>query len=236
VSEAKTHLDLFSGIGGFALAARWAGFTTVQFVEMDPFCQQKLNKNFPGVPIHPDIKTFGGVPDIYLLTGGFPCQGLSVAGKQKGWEDERTQLWFDMFRIIKQSRPKYIIIENSIRLLYVGYDGIRGQLKSIGYETEAIPVTGFSFGAQHRRKRLYIVAYTGGIRQQGCRVTSVLRERLLSKQALRVFPGWRERSAIPTPRTFRGINGIPNGVDRVKALGNAIVPQIAYQIMKAMGL
>ena len=134
-----THLDLFSGIGGFALAARWAGIETVQFVEIDPFCQKVLTKNFPGVPIHDDIKTFayserGGrngqtisiqpgesrqesdVPTWsdkrpFLLTGGFPCQPFSCAGKRRGKEDDRA-LWPEMLRVIQEVRPYWIIGEN----------------------------------------------------------------------------------------------------------------------------
>ena len=108
-----THLDLFSGIGGFSLAARWAGIQTVQFVEIDKFCQQVLRKNFPGIPIHDDIKTFDGTkyPNVFLLTGGFPCQPFSCAGKRMGAEDDRA-LWPDMLRVRQEVRPYWIIGEN----------------------------------------------------------------------------------------------------------------------------
>jgi len=128
-----THLDLFSGIGGFALAARWAGIKTVQFVEIDKFCQQVLRKNFPGIPIHDDIKTFtntdrNGLQEPwakqqtsgdrqlfqdrpFLLTGGFPCQPFSCAGKRRGKEDDRY-LWEEMLRVIKEFKPRWIIGEN----------------------------------------------------------------------------------------------------------------------------
>lgn len=108
-----THIDLFSGIGGFSLAARWAGIQTVQFVEIDKFCQQVLRKNFPGIPIHDDIKTFDGTkyPNVFLLTGGFPCQPFSCAGKQRGTDDNRY-LWPEMLRVISEVRPCWIIGEN----------------------------------------------------------------------------------------------------------------------------
>ena len=107
------HVDLFSGIGGFALAARWAGLETVQFVEIDPFCRKVLQKNFKGVPIHDDIKTFDGTkyPNVFLLTGGFPCQPFSCAGKQRGTNDDRY-LWPEMLRVISEVRPCWIIGEN----------------------------------------------------------------------------------------------------------------------------
>ena len=111
--ETMNHVDLFSGIGGFALAARWAGLETVQFVEIDPFCRKVLQKNFKGVPIHDDIKTFDGTkyPNVFLLTGGFPCQPFSCAGKQRGTNDDRY-LWPEMLRVISEVRPCWIIGEN----------------------------------------------------------------------------------------------------------------------------
>src|SRR5689334_7839605 len=106
------HLDLFSGIGGFALAARWAGFETFLFCEIDPFCQKVLNKNFPKVPIFGDIKFLSvQYHQVDILTAGFPCQPFSVAGKQKGKNDDRY-LWPETFRIIKLSHPHWLILEN----------------------------------------------------------------------------------------------------------------------------
>src|SRR5690242_14537733 len=104
------HLDLFSGIGGFSLAAGWAGFTTVQFCEIDPFCQKVLAKNFPGVPIHDDIRTLAGesLGPIDLITGGFPCQPFSVAGKRRGADDDR-HLWPEMARLVGECRPRWVL-------------------------------------------------------------------------------------------------------------------------------
>ena len=96
------HLDLFSGIGGFALAARWAGFETIGFCEIDKYAQKVLKKNFPGIPIYEDVTKLNGsqFKDIYLLTGGFPCQDISIAGKGAGIEGERSGLWSELHRII----------------------------------------------------------------------------------------------------------------------------------------
>ena len=107
----NTHLDLFSGIGGFALAAKWAGYETIQFVEIDPFCHKVLKKHWPDVPIHSDIKTFDVTKyngSIDLITGGFPCQPYSVAGKRLGKADDRA-LWPEMLRIISEIRPAWVI-------------------------------------------------------------------------------------------------------------------------------
>src|SRR4051812_45727132 len=108
-----THLSLFSGIGGIDLAAQWAGFETVAFVEKDKFCQQILVKHWPEVPIYDEIKTFDGsvFADITLLTGGFPCQPFSQAGKRRGKEDDRY-LWPEMLRVISEAKPTWVVGEN----------------------------------------------------------------------------------------------------------------------------
>lgn len=120
------HLDLFSGIGGFALAARWMGWETVQFVELDKFCQRVLEKNFPGVPIHGDIKTFDGTRfrgAVDIVTGGFPCQPFSTAGKRKGKADDRY-LWPEMLRVIGEARPTFVVGENVAGIISMGLDQV----------------------------------------------------------------------------------------------------------------
>jgi DNA (cytosine-5)-methyltransferase 1 len=105
-------IDLFSGIGGFSLAATWAGIKPVQFVENDEYCQKVLKKNFPEVPIHGDIKTFkGSAGSADIVSGGFPCQPFSLAGQRRGSEDDRA-LWPEMLRVIKEVRPSWAICEN----------------------------------------------------------------------------------------------------------------------------
>ena len=132
----KKHLDLFSGIGGFALAARWAGIETVGFCEIDKYAQKVLQKNFPGVPIYEDVNKLNGseFKDIYLLTGGFPCQDISIAGKGAGIEGERSGLWSELFRIIGEVRPKYALIENVPALTFRGGTRVIGDLTEIGYD------------------------------------------------------------------------------------------------------
>lgn len=128
-----THVDLFSGIGGFALAARWAGIKTVQFVEIDPFCHKVLNKNFPGVPIHDDVKTFkysGASP--FILTAGTPCQPASCAGKRRGAEDDRW-LWGEVDRVIRHVKSRWIILENVLGLATLAeqYSDIKVENKTV---------------------------------------------------------------------------------------------------------
>ena len=157
----RKHLDLFSGIGGFALAARWAGIETIGFCEIDKYAQKVLQKNFPGVPIYEDVTKLNGseFKDIYLLTGGFPCQDISIAGKGAGIEGERSGLWSELFRIIGEVRPRYALIENVPALTFRGGTRVIGDLAEIGYDTEWQIVGADDVGAPHRRKRIWIVAY-----------------------------------------------------------------------------
>lgn len=156
------HLDLFSGIGGFALAAKWAGIETVQFVEIDKFCQQVLAKNFPNVPIHNDIKTFKFDDEIYLLTGGFPCQPFSCAGKRKGFQDDRY-LWPEMLRVIKETNPRWIIAEN-VPGIISHIDTVLDDLEREGYTTETYLIPAVAVGAPHKRERVWIIANRHGKR------------------------------------------------------------------------
>lgn len=112
-----THIDLFSGIGGFSLAAQWAGFKTIVFCEKDEFCQKVLKKHWPEVPLIPEIRDFDGTKwrGATLLTGGFPCQPFSSAGRKRGKKDDRY-LWPEMLRIISEARPTWIIAENVINI------------------------------------------------------------------------------------------------------------------------
>jgi DNA (cytosine-5)-methyltransferase 1 len=157
------HLDLFSGIGGFALAARWMNWTTVQFVEIDSFCQKVLTKNFPNIPIHGDIKTFNGTKyrgAIDILTGGFPCQTFSLAGL--GAMD--LTLWKEMFRVIKQSGPWCVVVENVYGILArkggMALEIVCADLESEGYEVQPFIIPACSKGAPHRRERVWIIAYS----------------------------------------------------------------------------
>uniref|UniRef100_A0A6M3KML2 Putative methyltransferase n=1 Tax=viral metagenome TaxID=1070528 RepID=A0A6M3KML2_9ZZZZ len=165
------HLDLFSGIGGFAYAAQqvWDDdYECVGFVEIDPFCQAVLKLRFPGVPIHDDIKTFGGEQGepigeesrIDLLTGGFPCQPFSAAGLRRGKADNRW-LWKDMLRVIQEVRPSWIIAENVYGLLTMQgglvFDEIISDMENEGYEVQPFIIPACAKNAPHRRDRVWII-------------------------------------------------------------------------------
>ena len=159
----KTHLDLFSGIGGFALAAKWNGYRTVGFCDNEPYAQAVLKKHWPEVPCHKDIREVRG--DLYagvtLLTGGFPCQPFSVAGKQRGKDDNRY-LWPEMLRVIREARPAWIIGENVAGIVNLALDTVCADLEAEGYEVEPVIIPACAVDAPHRRDRVWIIARNVG--------------------------------------------------------------------------
>ena len=157
-------LDLFSGIGGFALAASWVWeeeLELIGFCEKDKYCQKVLTKNFPDIPIYPDITKLDGkeFTDIDLVTGGFPCQDISVAGKGAGIDGKRSGLWSELLRIISEVQPRYALIENVPMLIHRGLGRVLCDLTQIGYDCEWQIIGADDVGARHRRKRIWIVAY-----------------------------------------------------------------------------
>jgi len=234
--EKPTHLDLFSGIGGFALAAGWAGFETVGFCDNEPYAQAVLKKHWPNLPIHNDIKSLDGTKyrGTKLLTGGFPCQPFSCCGKQRGKEDNRY-LWPEMFRIIQEARPTWVVGENVANIVGMALDQVHIDLESKGYQVESVIIPACAVNAQHRRDRVWIIAndairgMEGGSKEKIC-----WKSRIQKNQDGRGFQNISELSSISSPRICRTSDGIPNRVDRLKGLGNAIVPQVAYQIIKGI--
>jgi DNA-cytosine methyltransferase len=158
-------LDLFSGIGGFALGLDSTGFfETVKFVEMDKYCQKVLQKNFPNIPIEEDIKNVKGKEyEADVITGGFPCQPFSVAGKQKGTNDNRY-LWPEMLRLIREVKPEFVIGENVQGLINlqngVVLRQVQDQLESEGFEVQCFLIPASGIGAWHQRYRVWIVGHS----------------------------------------------------------------------------
>lgn len=307
------HIDLFSGIGGFALAAdRVWGDVEHTFVEIDPFCQQVLRKHWKGSLLYDDIRTFTysdwtgsrtparktnanwqeihkeyakqsqsessrqnnasensqcercsyGKPEkertevwqqrqsgsgnenrVYLLTGGFPCQPFSVAGKRKGTEDNRY-LWGEMFRVIHEFQPTWIIAEN-VRGLLTWSEGLVFEqvcldLEAEGYEVQPFIIPACSVNAPHRRERIWFIANRSDSGDESLRKP---------QDSLLRYPewdrDWRE-VALATCNVrvddgisagldkFGGFTGARHRTERLKALGNSIVPQVAEQIMLSM--
>jgi len=160
-----THGSLFSGIGGFDLAARWMGWDNVFHVERDPFCREVLAHHFPEAQSFDDVKAFDATPfrgRLRVLSGGFPCQPFSAAGKRAGTSDDRY-LWPEMFRIIREARPTYVVAENVRGLISwnegLVLDTVCADLEGEGYEVLPVVLPAASVNAPHRRDRIWIVAY-----------------------------------------------------------------------------
>jgi len=154
------HLDLFSGIGGFSLALESTGhFETVGFVEWDKWCRKVLSKHWPDVKQRGDITKVGGdeFGEIDIITGGFPCQPFSQAGKRRGKEADRW-LWPEMLRIIDTAKPRWVIAENVAGIIRMELDTVLADLETIGYTTGAVVVPAVATDAPHRRDRVWIVA------------------------------------------------------------------------------
>ena len=170
-------LDLFSGIGGFSYGLEKTGFQTVAFCEMDKYCKLVLQKHWKGTKIYNDVKEItkekleaDGVELPEIITGGFPCQPFSIAGKQKGTNDDR-HLWPEMFRIIKELKPRWIIGENVRGIVNIQdgvvFETVCTDLESEGYEVQAFNIPAAGVGAPHRRERIWIVANSRRTLRQG---------------------------------------------------------------------
>lgn len=226
------QLDLFAGIGGFSLAASWFGVETTQFVEIDPYCQQVLSKNFPGVPIHDDITTFTATPGQFdIITAGFPCQDASEANPHgRGLEGERTGLFYQVVRIAGDVKPKFLLMENVPMLLKRGFGDVLCELARLGMYAEWCCLRASELGAPHARKRLFIIAYPaspGTPRHQSPAQTQ-------SNQAFISGDSWWQHHPHPQPSIPCLDAGLPKGLATTlcRVLGNTVVPQcaaIAYQ-------
>jgi DNA (cytosine-5)-methyltransferase 1 len=233
------HLDLFSGIGGFALAAQMAGgIKTVAFCEIDPWARQVLTKNFPGVPIHDDVKTLNpkNYGTIDLITGGYPCQPFSQIGKREGENDDR-HLWPEVLRIVASARPRWILCENVVGHITMGLDQVLADLESIGYSAQATVIPACAVDAQHRRDRVWIIANANRGRCEqlrGGESSEEHGEREIPRVERLCSDPHGGASWITEPRVDRVVNGLSGRVDRLRGLGNAIVPQIAAEILRCM--
>lgn len=182
-------LDLFSGIGGFSLGLEKTGkFKTAGFCEIEPHCKKVINKNFFGVPVFDDITKLNIKEGDYdVFTGGFPCQDISIAGKNNGIDGEKSGLWKEYKRLIKQGKPKYAIIENVFALLGRGLEVILQDLAEIGYDATWTLYDTRYFGKPQRRRRVYIIAVRDGIPANSDLFETGLRNLPESKSMLESF-------------------------------------------------
>jgi len=166
------HVDLCSGIGGFALGFQWAGLSPQPqlFCDIEPWCRKILQQHWPNVPVASDVKELASdperfVPDCDILTAGYPCQPFSFAGKRKGEEDDR-HIWPHILKIIAFKRPTWCIFENVYGHISLGLDSVLSDLEAEGYTTRTFVVPACGVNAPHKRNRLWIVAYTNSPRQR----------------------------------------------------------------------
>lgn len=234
-------LDLFAGIGGFSLAAHWLGWETIAFVEKDEFCQKVLRKNFNGVPIYDDIREFNGkqfAGTVDVICGGFPCQDISIAGKQAGLEGKRSGLWFEMLRIVEEVRPSYCVIENVAQFVRLGLDDVLDGMESANYASQPFIIPACSLGAWHQRERVWVVSHDMLSRRVRNGRSGRTGRRFTGETETTGY-GWSRASQRNVlwdtePAMGRVVYGIPDQSHRINRLGNAIVPQIAYEIFKAI--
>lgn len=249
-------LDLFSGIGGFSLGLeRTGGFETVAFCEISPFCRKVLNKHWPGVPVHEDVRSLDGCSiSADVITGGFPCQDISVAGKGAGISGERSGLWKQIARLIREIRPRFAIMENSSALLDRGFGVVCADLAEIGYDAEWECIPAAAVGAPHIRDRVWILAYPRsqhreilwpgqrqsiGIPKRNDRPETEWGE---DRELCPLVPGVHPRTPADWWRSQSGVDrtayGLPGQLDRSGACGNSVVPQIpeliGYAILNSM--
>lgn len=276
--------SLFSGVGGLELGLEWAGVGhTVWQVEQNEYCRSVLARHWPDADRSTtDVRgcSAGGLDSVDVICGGFPCQDISNAGKGVGLAGSRSGLWFEFARIVGEFRPKYVVVENVSALLARGIDAVLGSLASLGYDAVWTTLRAADVGAPHRRERLFIVAYSNGLRE----LQPQRRNKRIGRRSSNVGPKVLaypkgERCAEMPPRIGalvqqnsgntrkaesrlgRSVDGIPARLDRwpatlgedqkdwepprtiekaneraprLKALGNAVVPQQAFVVGKML--
>jgi DNA (cytosine-5)-methyltransferase 1 len=244
-----THGSLFSGIGGFDLAAEWAGFTNLFHCEYDEWNQKILKYHFKNAETYKDIKTTNFVRwrgKVDVLTGGFPCQPFSSSGKRKGTEDDRY-LWGEMLRAIQEISPRWIVAENVLGLVNwsggLVFEQVCADLEAKGYEVQPFILPASSVGTQHKRQRVWFIAYA---LQNGLQTGNVPNIRKIPKtHRLKQFcssKGWEK--LLSESAVCRAVNGLPYQLDSrpfrewreksISAFGNAIVPQLAFEIFETI--
>jgi len=269
-TDKVTFGSLFAGIGGFDLGLERAGMQCAWQVEIDSWCRKILSKHWPAVPRFEDVRECGvdNLSYVDLICGGFPCQGISSAGKRKGLEDERSGLWSEFSRIVCELRPRFVLVENVAALRIRGLDVVLSDLAASGYDAEWDCIPASAVGAPHRRDRIWVVAHaegeraggesdnvcetdgrswaplsgepqrTGGMAYSNEPSQGRLPKRMEKKHSSTSQSGkneallercrstWGAKQWAVEPGIRRVAHGVPRRVDRLRGLGNAVVPQV----------
>jgi DNA (cytosine-5)-methyltransferase 1 len=236
-------LDLFSGIGGLALALRpWV--RPVCFVDIEPFCQAVLAErmglgDLPAAPVWSDVTTLDGRPwrgVVDIIYGGFPCQDLSVAGRGAGLEGKRSGLFFEIVRLAKEIKPQFIFLENVPAIRTRGLDVVVKELADLGYDCRWGALSAHDVRAPHKRERWFLIAHSSGKRLSNGDERSRIG---VTKEA----QSWSEPSGMGSEEDWnkktwtdfvRVDDGVPSRVDRVKSLGNSVVPAQAREAFRRL--
>jgi DNA (cytosine-5)-methyltransferase 1 len=249
-----SHGSLFSGIGGFELGAEWAGIPTYWNCDINEWNRKLLKHRFPNTEQYDDIRTLTKPRKVNIISGGFPCQDISGANtKAKGIKGHRSGLWGEMYRIVGEVRPDYIIIENSPNLAFRGFERVLCDLSEIGYDAEWQCLSATTFGFRHRRERIYVIAYPNTHSKFSDRMGNTFIDvarfkdpkewseirsefRLDTKEMVFKQDQWGSdgQNTIAEPLLCGAGDGIPERMDRLAGLGNAIVPFIGYYLFECI--
>jgi len=236
VTDKPTFLSLFSGIGGLDLGLERAGWRCIGQSEIHPYASRVLAKHWPHVPNHGDVTTIDWTtieqPD--LICGGYPCQPFSYAGNRNGTDDPR-HLWPHFANAIRVLQPRYALLENVPGHLSLGLDAVLADLAALGFDAEWSTVSACSVGAPHLRRRVFVLAHTNGAGWGGITVPDSRPHQTLTKGQHRYNPDGQGLARERTwnqgrPSSLGMAHGLPGWVDRRRACGNAVVPQVAETI------
>lgn len=238
------HVDMFSGIGGFSIAAERVGIETTQFVEIDQDAQMVLSQKFPGVPIHDDVRTYSPThrtADVFTV--GFPCTDTSVAGTRTGIGGDISSLWFHALRCIAEGQPNFVVIENPPGLIRRGLRAVLGGLRMAGYSWDDPQIlSGALLGAPHIRARLFVIAYASSLQwqKQPPIWADNLRALVQAKQADCAWPSFKRSDDGIAVRFPRGLDSVPLDVvtgapGRIRSrflFGRSVMPDVAELPMR----
>lgn len=232
-----TFIDLCAGIGGFSLGLERAGMICKGQVEIDDYCTKILTKHWPDVPKWGDLKTVdpAALPSVDLICGGYPCQPFSLAGQRKGAKDDR-HLWPVIRKIVAHARPAWCLFENVAGHVTMGLDGVLADMERLGYACGPLVIPACAVDAAHKRERVWLIAYSQCLRLQKFPCEHEQSAQLPTSTPVTVSSDITAQGiyGLPNCEHIRRGYGIPHRVDRIKALGNAVVPQVVEMIGRAI--